>query len=153
MVRAVLVLPALLAGLSAANPFSLFARQDACVGNGAAGYCTTLSYQDNTDDSSQTTDDCQETCRSILSDAGDWGVDFTGKPAGYIDHMVLQACGFGIGRATDDDTSEFSFDVHNQDILDVIDESVKRFAGQHGGKVKAEGTMNCEGHVVRWYVG
>ncbi|KAI0839514.1 putative necrosis-inducing factor-domain-containing protein [Hypoxylon sp. FL0890] len=153
MVCAIFFLSALLAGLSAAIPSPLFARLDSCVGNGAAGYCKPLTYQDNTDGSSQTTADCQETCRSILTDAGDWSVDFTGTPAGYIDHMVLQACGFGIGRATDTDTSEFSFDVSNQDIVNLIDESVKRFAGKHGGKVKAEGTISCAGHVVRWYVG
>ncbi|KAI1409896.1 hypothetical protein F5Y13DRAFT_203039 [Hypoxylon sp. FL1857] len=152
MVRAIF-LSGLLAGLSAAIPSSLFSRQDYCGGTGAPGYCTTLSYQDDTDDSSQTSADCQSTCQDILSDSGDWSVDFTGQPAGYIDHMVLEACGFGVGRATDDDTSSFSFKVHNEDILRAIDGSVQRYANLHDGKVKAQGTMNCAGHVVRWYVG
>ncbi|XXH02834.1 hypothetical protein Hte_009221 [Hypoxylon texense] len=137
---------------------------DACAADKSAGYCTTLTYTDLTGAASSsssssssspipTQEQCQAACRSVLSDAGDWGVDFHGRPAGYRDEMVLADCGFGVSRQSDADTSQFSFYVHNQDILDVIDESVRRFAGEHGGRVKAEGTMECSGYVVKWYVG
>ncbi|KAI1455533.1 putative necrosis-inducing factor-domain-containing protein [Annulohypoxylon moriforme] len=142
------------AGLTSALP-SLFTRQDACAGDkSVAGYCTPLTYNDVTkSDSPVTTTDCLSTCSSILSDAGDWGVDFRGQPAGFVDGMFLSGCKFGIARETDTDTSQFEFNVANQDIVDVIDESIKRFGGSHGGKLSAEGTMNCEGHIVRWLVG
>lgn len=149
----------LLAGASLASALpsipSLFTRQDACSGNKAdAGYCTPLTYNDvTTSSTSITTSNCQSTCASILADAGDWGVDFRGQPAGYIDGMFLSGCKFGIARETDSDTSQFSFDVANQDIVDVIDESIKRFGSSHGGKLSAEGTMTCQGHTVRWFVG
>ncbi|KAI2464807.1 putative necrosis-inducing factor-domain-containing protein [Annulohypoxylon bovei var. microspora] len=143
----------LLASLASALP-SLFTRQDACAGDkSVAGYCTPLTYNDVTSASSVSTADCQSTCRSILTDAGDWGVDFRGQPAGYVDGMYLSGCRFGVARETDADDAQFEFDVANQDIVDLIDESISRFAGSHGGRVSAEGTMQCEGHVVRWFVG
>ncbi|KAI1391880.1 putative necrosis-inducing factor-domain-containing protein [Hypoxylon trugodes] len=157
MLRATILLPALLTTLAAAAPSWLAQRADSCAGDkSVAGYCTPISYTDVTTSSSSSapsSSDCQQTCQSILTDAGDWGVDFTGQPAGYRDEMYLGKCGFGIARETDSDTSQFSFSVNNQDIVDVVGESINRFAGQHGGKVKAEGTMNCSGHVVRWFVG
>ncbi|KAI1405195.1 putative necrosis-inducing factor-domain-containing protein [Hypoxylon fuscum] len=148
-----IILPAFIfSALIAAMP-SLFDRQDACATGTSAGYCETLSYNDRTDSSSPSSADCQQTCRSILTDAGDWGVDFNGQPAGYRDNLVLSDCPFGIERETDGDSSSFSFSVHNQDIIDVVGQSINKFAGNHGGKVKAEGTMKCDGHTVRWYVG
>ncbi|KAI1098127.1 putative necrosis-inducing factor-domain-containing protein [Jackrogersella minutella] len=154
MLCAIVFLPMLLVGFTAAAPSPLSPRQDSCGGDKSiAGYCTPLTYTDQTNSSSIPATACQHTCQSILTDAGDWGVDFTGQPAGYRDEMFLGTCGFGIARETDADTSQYSFSVANQDILDIIDESIKMFADKHGAKVKAEGTMNCEGHVVRWFVG
>jgi hypothetical protein len=43
--------------------------------------------------------------------------------------------------------------MHNQDIVDVIEGVVERFAGRHGGCVAAEGTMVCAGHQATWFVG
>ncbi|KAI0886292.1 uncharacterized protein GGS22DRAFT_160493 [Annulohypoxylon maeteangense] len=142
-----------LAGLTTALP-SLFAQQDACAGDkSTAGYCTPLTYNDVTQSTSVTTTSCESTCSSVLADAGDWGVDFRAQPAGYVDGMFLSGCRFGIARETDADTEGFEFSVANQDIVDLIGESIKRFGGAHGGKVSAEGTMLCEGHTVRWFVG
>jgi hypothetical protein len=47
---------------------------------------------------------------------------------------------------------EFNFDMNNQDIVDIIDEAIKRFAPLHGGKVAAEGRVRCDGHEAMWYI-
>ncbi|KAI1472602.1 putative necrosis-inducing factor-domain-containing protein [Daldinia caldariorum] len=147
------VFTALVAGV----PSPLIQRQDACAGDKSiVGYCKTLSYTDRTGASSTSapsSSDCQQTCRGVLTDAGYWGVDFHNRPAGYRDNLYLGPCKFGVSRETDEDTSQFSFSMHNQDIVDVIDEVIKRYAGKHNGKVRADGKMECSGHVVRWYVG
>ncbi|KAI4859724.1 hypothetical protein F4820DRAFT_462250 [Hypoxylon rubiginosum] len=152
------ILALLFGALATAAPPSINALlrpRDACAADKSVGYCTALTYTDRTGGSSAppTSGQCEDACRSILSDAGDWAVDFAGKPAGYRDEMVLGTCGFGVSRLSDTDTAQFSFLVHNDDMLDVIGESLSRFAGKHGGKVKADGTMDCSGHVVKWYVG
>ncbi|KAI2605361.1 putative necrosis-inducing factor-domain-containing protein [Hypoxylon fragiforme] len=155
MHHSIILLPALLA-LCQAIPASLDQepQNSFCAGDkSVAGFCTALTYTDKTDSASPTTSNCEDTCRGILSDAGDWGVDFAGRPAGWRDNMYIGACEFSVSREKDGDASAFAFSMKNQDILDLVDESIDRFAGKHGNKVKAEGTMNCQGHVVRWYVG
>ncbi|KAI8962594.1 putative necrosis-inducing factor-domain-containing protein [Daldinia sp. FL1419] len=157
MFYAIYLLSALFAALVAGVPSPLVQRQDACAGDKSiVGYCETLTYTDKTgalSNSAPSASDCQQTCQGVLGDAGDWSVDFTGEPAGYRDNIYLGPCEFGVSRETDGDSSQFSFPMHNQDIVDVIDEVIRRYAGNHNGKVQAEGTMKCSGHVVRWYVG
>jgi hypothetical protein len=56
--------------------------QDFCVGNkDTVGYCETLSYIDRTLNATDapSSSDCQDACRGVLSDAGDWLVDFKGN--------------------------------------------------------------------------
>ncbi|KAF3055158.1 hypothetical protein GL218_07502 [Daldinia childiae] len=157
MFHSIFLLPTLFGALAAGIPFPLIQRQDACAGDkSTAGYCNVLSYIDRTgtpSTSAPSTSECQQTCRGVLGDAGDWRVDFIDKPAGYRDTLYLGPCEFGISRETDGDSTEFEFAMNNQDIVDVIDEVINRYAGQHDGKVQAEGTMECSGRVVRWYVG
>ncbi|KAI1759883.1 putative necrosis-inducing factor-domain-containing protein [Hypoxylon sp. FL1150] len=136
----------------AAAASALLRPRDACAADPSAGYCTTLTYNDRTKSDSPSGDACQNTCRSVLSDAGDWIVDFHGKSAGYHDTMVASTCSFAVSRVSDSDTSQIKFNMHNQDIIDVVGQAVSRFAGKHGGKVSADGTMNCSGNVVKWYV-
>jgi hypothetical protein len=57
------------------------AQVDYCAGNKATiGYCETLSYTDYTFNATDppSSSDCQDACRGVLTDAGDWGVDFKG---------------------------------------------------------------------------
>ncbi|KAI1634769.1 hypothetical protein F4809DRAFT_651665 [Biscogniauxia mediterranea] len=127
---------------------------DACTGNKAdAGYCTTLTYVDRTLSASgaPTTADCQATCRGVLQDPGDWIVEFEGVPAGGRHQMLGYACGFSVARG-DGEPADLTFSMTNQDILDIIDEATQRFGGAHGGAVAAEGTMQCQGHVAKWYI-
>jgi hypothetical protein len=57
------------------------AQTDFCAGNkDTLGYCETLSYVDRTLNATDAplASDCQDACRGVLSDAGDWLVDFKG---------------------------------------------------------------------------
>ncbi|KAL7621615.1 hypothetical protein AAE478_008941 [Parahypoxylon ruwenzoriense] len=155
MLRAILLLlPALFVSALAAVPHPLSHRQDACAVDGSAsGYCTPLTYADRTVASSPSSADCQQTCRGVQTDAGDWSADFAGRPAGYRDELWLGPCGFAVAREDDADTAAFEVALQNQDIVELVGEAVRRFAGRHGGKVAAEGTMRCGGRVVRWVLG
>jgi hypothetical protein len=149
---------------------STAAQLDYCTGDkSTTGYCETLSYIDRTTTSLDppSSSDCQDACRGVLSDAGDWGVDFrgthhlipssppadraAGQPASYRQNMVGYPCGFSIGPAPGQ-PKDYSFSMHNQDIVDVLDEVTRRFAPLHAGKVAAEGRIKCEGFEAVWYV-
>lgn len=56
-------------------------------------------------------------------------------------------------NAEQGDPGNYAFAMDNQDIVDILNEVGKRFGGAHGGRVAARGTMKCEGHVAKWYVG
>ncbi|EDU39641.1 Hce2 domain containing protein [Pyrenophora tritici-repentis] len=125
-----------------------------CAGNKQTiGHCEVLSYVDTTTSASNppTVKECQEACWSVFMDAGDWAVPLAGKPEGYRQRMVGSPCGFSIA-AIPNTTHDFSFAMDNQDIADIIDEVVKRFAPLHGGRVAAEGTVRCDGHEAKWWV-
>ncbi|KAH7382305.1 hypothetical protein BKA66DRAFT_464208 [Pyrenochaeta sp. MPI-SDFR-AT-0127] len=125
-----------------------------CAGDkSTVGHCETLSYIDRTATSSNPplATECQDTCRGVLTDAGDWGVSFRGKPEGYRQNMLLYPCGFSMGRAPGQPL-DYDFLVDNQDIVDILDEVSKRFAPLHGGRVAAEGLIRCDGWEATWYV-
>jgi hypothetical protein len=65
--------------------------------------------------------------------------------------MSHDACGFGIGVAPGQPKA-YQFSMSNQDIVNIYDEVVKRFAPLHGGRVAAEGIVKCEGFEATWYV-
>lgn len=71
----------LLSTLSLAIFATLTSAQDFCTTNNATpGYCQLLSFTDRTlnTTSPPSSSDCQEACRGVLGEAGDWSVDFTG---------------------------------------------------------------------------
>ncbi|KAF2824911.1 hypothetical protein CC86DRAFT_395301 [Ophiobolus disseminans] len=130
------------------------AQTNECTGNKATiGYCETISYTDRTTTSSDppSVAECNNACGGVLSDAGDWIVEFQGKPDGFRQNMVGSACAFSIGRAPGQ-PRDYGFSMHNQDIVDIIDEVNKRFAPLHGGRAAAEGIVRCEGFEATWYV-
>jgi hypothetical protein len=46
----------------------------------------------------------------------------------------------------------YTFDMHNQDLVDILDEVSKRFAPLHGGRVAAEGLVRCDGFEGAWRI-
>lgn len=132
---------------------SFAVAQSACTGDPSKkGYCTPLTYVDKTGSGSPSMAQCEDTCGGVIGDPSEWGVDFKGKPAGYVDHMMHYPCGFSVTRQ-DGDTADVSFSMINQDIIELIGETINQFGGAHGGNVAAEGTMECEGHTYKWIVG
>ncbi|KAF1842870.1 uncharacterized protein K460DRAFT_387129 [Cucurbitaria berberidis CBS 394.84] len=130
------------------------AQLDYCAGNkNTVGHCETLSFIDRTTTASNPplATECQDTCRGVFGDAGDWGVDFRDKPEGYRQNMLIYPCGFSIGRAPGQPLN-YEFSMDNQDIADILDEVTKRFAPLHGGRVAAEGRVKCDGKEATWYV-
>jgi putative sterol carrier protein len=61
-------------------------------------------------------------------------------------------CGFSLGRAPGE-PADYTIQMRNEDIGRIIDGAVTRFAGMHGGRVKAEGVVKCGGREAMWYVG
>jgi hypothetical protein len=128
--------------------------QNGCQGNKAElGYCTTTSFVDLTNSASgpPTTAQCEDACRGVLTDAGDWSVLFENQPLTYRHTMVGFACAFSVGPAAGE-PAVYRFDMHNQDIVDIMDEVNRRFGPLHSGRVAARGTMVCQGHTAQWYV-
>lgn len=81
-----------LSGMAAANQ---------CTGNkNNKGYCEVVTYEDRTTNNKDppSNSQCESTCQGILEDAGDWSVSFVGKPAGFVQHVVISACDFSVGR-------------------------------------------------------
>jgi hypothetical protein len=120
------LLPSLLAFILTLFTLSAHTNaQNQCEGDKSTpGYCTILSATDLTlsTPSPPTVAQCMSTCHNTLSDAGDWIVDFTGQPEGYIDHMSVSpgGCSFSVGRAPGVQEMDFKFYMHNQDIVDVL---------------------------------
>ena len=65
--------------------------------------------------------------------------------------MLIYPCSFSVGRGAGEPLN-YSFFMHNQDIVDVLDEVNLRFGPLHNGRVAAKGTMVCEGKQATWYV-
>jgi len=129
-----------------------YAQTSACTGDKSiVGYCSITSFKDVTESFSDapTIDQCQSTCSGILSDAGDWGFTLNGNTP----HRAYGSdCSFWVSRA-DNSTDPLSILMHNQDIVDIVDEVNLRFGELHKGKVAAEGTMVCGDQPVKWFVG
>ena len=124
-----------------------------CLGDGSAGYCTITSYTDKTTSvqGPPTTGECQDACRGVIGDAGDWIVDFKNKPAGYVQTMVGYPCAFSVSRGAGEPLN-YSFFMTNQDIIDILDDVSNMYGPLHAGKVAAQGTMECQGRKAVWYV-
>jgi hypothetical protein len=65
--------------------------------------------------------------------------------------MSHDACGFSMGRAPGQQ-SDYQFSMDNQDIVDIYDGVIARFASLHGGRVAAEGLVRCGEYEATWYI-
>lgn len=89
--------------LTLSGLFTILAAADQCTGNKSnTGYCEVLTYEDRTvnNKSPPSTSQCEASCKSVLTDAGDWSVSFKGQPAGYVQRMVNSDCSFSVGRVS-----------------------------------------------------
>ncbi|KAI1111634.1 hypothetical protein F5Y14DRAFT_305613 [Nemania sp. NC0429] len=119
-----------------------------------ARYCTPLTFKDTTGGSVQglpTASDCQDACRGVVGDPSDWLIDFSTAADGAQHSMLYYHCGFAIsqGKGTPHDAKIW---LANQDLIAVYNGTLSRFGGLHGGKISAEGTMECDGLEVNWFI-
>lgn len=94
--------------------------------------------------------DCLQIVTNLQNapNAGEWEVE---NPIGNQHELVSAGnCKFGVQGTSKD--GNIDFHVGSQDIIDVTNESVKRFGGS--GKVGSKGQMSCKGTVkgqgVEW---
>jgi len=123
-----------------------------CAGPDCAHLCGDSSFLDYTTDASPAADDCLVIVRNIQI-VGKWDVN------GRRRRLVQWGrCGFWVEPAAA--RASPWFNVGNMDIMDLIRDSVGKFAGLHGGMVAAGGTMRYEGMYgvsvyaipVRWRI-
>ncbi|KAF9776746.1 hypothetical protein IL306_005037 [Fusarium sp. DS 682] len=110
--------------------------------------CGDSTFENHSSGGSPQVSDCQQIARNIAG-GGTWTVG-----AGGEHHQLVQygTCAFGAQGAG---SSMNAAHIGNQDIIDLINDSIARF--QWEGKVGAAGEMSCEsitglfdGAKMRW---
>ncbi|KAF3158723.1 hypothetical protein TWF788_004529 [Orbilia oligospora] len=101
--------------------------------------CGDSTFEDRTSNASPSVSDCLQIIRNIEGDArSQWTHRITGQ------RKILEygSCAFGIER-TGGTGGAVEFTVGGQDVIDVINDAVKRFGSS--GRVGARGVMPCDG--------
>ncbi|KAF4340075.1 hypothetical protein FBEOM_6010 [Fusarium beomiforme] len=110
--------------------------------------CGDSTFENHSSGGSPLVSDCQQIARNIAG-GGTWTVG-----AGGEHHQLVQygSCAFGAQGAGSNMNAAH---IGNQDIIDVINDSIRRF--QWEGKVGAAGEMGCQsltglvgGVTMRW---
>ena len=106
-------------------------------------FCGTSSFVDQTSAVSPKVEDCLQIIRNIQGDGStQWEQITGGSPQRAIAEHA--SCRFGI-EATSPTTPNAVFWVGGQDVIDIINDAVKKFGG--GGRVSAYGDMSCNGNL------
>jgi hypothetical protein len=104
-------------------------------------HCQISSFIDQTSDASPPVEDCKQIIKNI---EGDGGATWTTGISGQRQLVSYGECKFGVQSKSGAD-GNVTFKVGSQDIIDLINEAIKRFGG--GGKVGAKGIVDCDGNV------
>lgn len=113
--------------------------------------CEDSSFVDQTTGASHLVVDCQTIIRNI---EGNGSTDFTHQVVGHPHREILHygTCAFGIEATKTDENVNFV--VGGQDVIDIINDALDRFA--RDGKIGAKGNVNCNGNVksqpIEWGV-
>ncbi|KAJ6140241.1 hypothetical protein N7471_006727 [Penicillium samsonianum] len=111
--------------------------------------CGDSTFENQTSDGSPLVEDCLIIIKNIQGDAS---TDYTTLVAGKPHREVAPhgTCAFGVEATSVNGNANFV--TGGQDVIDIINESVKRFASN--GKVGAKGNMVCNGNIkdqaVKW---
>ncbi|KAL2127503.1 hypothetical protein VTI74DRAFT_10626 [Chaetomium olivicolor] len=108
--------------------------------------CGDSTFEDRTSDASPLVSDCLQIIRNIEGDAS---TEFTHRITGHREILSFGSCAFGIER-TGGTGGAVEFKVGGQDVIDVINDAVKKYGGS--GKVGARGVMSCDGTTVGTHV-
>jgi hypothetical protein len=109
-------------------------------------YCGDSSFENQSSDASPLVEDCKQVIRNIEEDAS---TDFEHRITGHSEILNHASCAFGIER-TGGTGGAVQFRVGGQDVIDAINESIKRFASD--GQVGAKGVFRCSGTTVNTHV-
>ncbi|KAM7214753.1 hypothetical protein V8F06_009825 [Rhypophila decipiens] len=102
-------------------------------------HCGNSDFENKTSPGSPLVSDCEQIIRNI---EGDGSTQFTHRITGHREILDSGSCHFGIQR-TGGTGGTVEFRVGGQDVIDIINESIKRYGG--GGRVGARGVMPCSG--------
>jgi GH18 family chitinase len=105
-------------------------------------HCGDSSFENQGSGASPLVDDCKQIIRNIEEDAS---TEFEHRITGHREILKHGSCAFGIKR-TGGTGGAVQFRVGGQDVIDVINESIKRFASD--GRVGAKGVFRCSGTTV-----
>jgi hypothetical protein len=105
-------------------------------------YCGDPSFENQSSDASPLVEDCKQMIRNIEEDAS---TDYEHRITGHREILKHESCAFGIER-TGGTGGAVQFKVGGQDVIDAVNESIKRFASN--GRVGAKGVFRCPGTTV-----
>ncbi|KAF9041584.1 putative necrosis-inducing factor-domain-containing protein [Panaeolus papilionaceus] len=105
--------------------------------------CGDSSFINQTSGASPKASDCRGITKNIAG-GGTWTTPSFGQQRELVS---FGECKFGVTSLNA--AGGFNFVVGNQDIIDIINDSIKRFQSS-AGRVGAKGTMNCGGTDVEW---
>ncbi|KAL4725816.1 hypothetical protein ACLX1H_006490 [Fusarium chlamydosporum] len=136
------ILTLLMASLTAAQPVSQNPSALSLEKRGQEDMCGDSTFENKSSGGSPKVDDCRQIARNIAG-GGKWTVG-----AGGEHHQLVQygTCAFGAQGAGSNMNSAF---IGNTDIIDLINDSIKRF--EWNGLVGASGVMGCR--AMTGYVG
>jgi len=112
-----------------------------CFVKPSIGDCGTSSFTDHTSSASPSVNDCMGIVNNIQNTQGEWEVE----NAVEQQHQIVQSGSCKLGVQGKSINGNVNFHVGAQDIVDIINSSIKQFGGS--GKVGAKGTMSCKGDV------
>lgn len=105
------------------------------------GNCGSTDIVDQTSDASPKVSDCMQIIKNIEGTDGEWSVEaVVGSHHQIAEHA---SCRFGVQAKSVNGNAQFF--VGAQDIIDIINDSVRQFGGS--GRVGTKGTMSCKGSV------
>jgi hypothetical protein len=104
--------------------------------------CGDSTFENQTSDGSPLVEDCLTIIKNIQDDAS---TDYTTLVGGTPQRRIVDfgTCAFGVEATKVNRNTNFV--VEGQDVIDIINESVKRFGS--GGRVGARGNMDCDGNI------
>ncbi|KAK5799831.1 hypothetical protein VI817_002043 [Penicillium citrinum] len=104
--------------------------------------CGDSTFVDQTTDGSPLIEDCLQIIKNIQEDAS---TDYTTQVLGKNQRRIVEHATCAMGVEATEEKGNADFVVGGQDVIDIINESVKRFG--RDGKVGAKGNMDCNGNI------
>lgn len=110
--------------------------------------CGDSTFENDTSGGSPLVEDCLQIIKNIEGDTDD---DYTTEIVTQRELLWYGTCAFCVEATKVNGNANFV--VGGQDVIDIINEAVKRF-GDSDGRVGAKGDMDCNGNIkqqpVKW---